>query len=124
MTSANKVYSFTAVPVENPLTAYGTGITVQYTLLVTNNGNVTDSYNFYVISSEWQVDVPAYVGPITRGESTSVTVTVHVPLGIAMGDSNDATLAVISQGRSNGHQVHLHTDTFWYSTFMPLSQKH
>ena len=124
ITSANNIYSFTAVPLENPLTAHGTGISVQYTLLVTNNGNVTDSFEFHLITSDWLVDVPADTDPIARGESASVIVTIHVPLDIVMGASNDATLAVISQGGSFGHQVHLHTDTFWYSFFLPVTQKH
>ncbi|HSB66182.1 MAG TPA: M14 family zinc carboxypeptidase, partial [Anaerolineales bacterium] len=123
-TRANDVFSFTVSPVEDSVTAYGTGITVQYTLQVTNNGNSADSYTFHVISSEWLVDVPVTIGPLAPGETTSVPVSVQVPLGISMGDSNNATITVISQHNFVGHQVYLHTDTFWYSFLIPLIQKH
>ncbi len=122
-TTANTIYSFQALPVEDTLTGYGRGAIVEYTVMVTNTGNITDTYNIDVLSSDWTVDVPTQVGPIARGETASVTILVHVPFDVAMGDTNDAWLSFISQGNSLGHQVHLYTNTFWYSNFLPLSQK-
>jgi uncharacterized membrane protein len=123
-TSANNVYRFQAVPLVDSLTAHGRGTSVEYTVLVTNTGNVTDTYNIHVISSDWTVDGPALVGPLASNDSAMVSISVVVPLDIVMGDFNDATLAFISQGSSVGHQVHLHTDTFWNSFYIPLSQRH
>ena len=123
VTSANNIYSFQAVPEVDTLTGYGKGTTVEYIVLVTNTGNIADTYNIYS-SSAWTVDVQAHVGPIARAQSVSVTVLVHVPFDIAMGDSNTATISFISQGNSTGHQVHLVTNTFWYSNYLPLSQRH
>ena len=123
ITTANNVYSFEAVPVEDTLIGYGRGAVVQYSVQITNTGNVADTYNIYVNSSPWTVDAPAHFGPIARGESAYVTISVHVPFDIVMGDTNNATLSFISQGNSIGHQVHLYTNTFWYSNFLPLSQR-
>jgi carboxypeptidase T len=124
-TTANNIYSFQAIPEVDTLTGYGKGTTVQYTVVVTNNGNTADTYTILVLPGGWNVDAPAEVGPINPGETASVTISVHVPFDIVMGDSNDATLAFVSQGNSLiGHQVHLYTNTFWYSNFLPLSQKH
>jgi carboxypeptidase T len=123
-TTANNVYSFQAIPLADSLTAHGRGTTVEYTVLVTNTGNIADTYNIHVISSDWTVDAPTQVGPVARDESASVTISILVPLDIPMGDFNDATLAFISQGSLVGHQVHLHTDTFWNSFYLPLSLRH
>ena len=123
VTTANNIFSFLAVPVEDTLTGHGRGTTVEYTVLVTNTGNITDTYNVYA-SSDWTVEVPAHVGPIARGQSVAVTVLVHIPFDIVMGDSNTATITFISQGNSSGKQVYLYTNTFWYSNFLPLSLRH
>ncbi len=122
-TSVTSVYSFEVVPVTDTLVAHARGTTVQFSVLITNTGNSVDTYTIHVVAGGWQVDAPVQVGPINISESVTVTITVHVPLDIAMGDSNTTTLNFISQGGSNGHAVSLYTDTFWYDTFIPLSQK-
>jgi uncharacterized membrane protein len=124
VTSANNVYSFQAIPEVDTLTGYGRGTTVQYTVLVTNTGNIADTYNLYLLSSDWNLDVPAHVGPIASGESASVTISVYVPSNAVVGDTNEATITIISQGNLKGHQVYLYTNTFWYSNFLPILQKH
>ncbi len=123
-TSVTALYSFQVAPLQDTLVGHGKGTTVEFTILVTNTGNITDTYDIIITPGGWIVDAPPDVGPIAHGESTSVTITVHVPFDIAMGDSNDSVLMFISQGGSAGHQVTLHTDTSWYSSFLPLSQRH
>jgi uncharacterized membrane protein len=123
-TSVTTVYSFEAVPVADTLVAHGWDTTVQFSVVITNTGNIADSYDIHVVPGGWPVDAPAQVGPIDINDSVTVTITVHVPLDISIGDSNTTTLNIISHGSSSGHVVSLHTDTFWYSTFIPISQKH
>ena len=123
ITTANNVYTFQAVPLVDSQTAHGRGTSVEYTVLITNTGNITDTYNIHVISSDWDVDAPPHAGPIGRNESVQVNITIWVPLDIFMGDSNDAALAIISQGNSVGYQVHLYTYTFWNSFYLPLTLK-
>jgi uncharacterized membrane protein len=122
-TTTNNVYSFQVTPLEDTLTGYGRGVTVEYTVLVTNTGNMADTYNIYVFSSDWTVNYPANVGPLSGGETVPVTITVQVPFDAVMGDSNDARLMFISQGSFIDHQFHLFTNTFWYSNFLPVTTK-
>ncbi len=122
VTTANDVFSFLATPVEDTLVAHGRGTTVEYTILVTNTGNVTDTYDLHILSTDWPADAPDGVGPLARGDSAQVIITVHVPDDIQMGDMNETTLAIISSSGS-GHQIHLFTESFWYSFFVPLAVK-
>jgi hypothetical protein len=123
-TTANNVYSFLAEPVEDTLVGHGRGAEVQYTVLVTNTSNTEDTFNISVLSLNWIVDAPAQVGPVARGETALVYITVHVPYDIAMGDSNDARVTFYSQGNLKSQTVHLYTNTFWYDHYLPLSLKH
>ena len=125
-TSVTAMFSFQAVPVEDTLVGHGRGTNVEFTILVTNTGNITDSYDILIEPNPngWPVDAPEEVGPLADGERTTVTITVHVPFEIAMGDHNDTVLRFISQGAHRGHEITLHTDTVWYSNFLPLSQRH
>jgi len=124
ITSANNIFNFQAVAEADTLIGYGRGSTVEYIIQVTNTGNITDTYNIHVLSSIWTVEIPENVGPLGRGESLNVSIFVHVPFDIVMGDSNEAIIAFASQGNPlEGHQVYLHTDTFWYSNFLPISQR-
>ena len=124
VTSANNIFNFQAVAEADTLIGYGRGSTVEYIVQVTNTGNITDTYNIYVLSSIWTVEIPENVGPLGRGESLNVSIFVHAPFDIVMGDSNEAIIAFASQGNPmEGHQVYLHTDTFWYSNFLPISQR-
>jgi uncharacterized membrane protein len=125
VTTANNVYALVAVPEADTLTGSGRGTTVEYTVFVTNTGNTTDTINIYVLSSNWIVDAPAHVGPLGVGQSATVVITVHIPLDISMGDSNVATLAFVSEGDPmQGRQVHLTTNTFWVSTYLPITLRH
>jgi carboxypeptidase T len=124
VTSVKTIYTFLVDAPVDHLTGYGKGDTVEYTVLITNTGNITDSYEVLVSSSKWPVDVPVSIGPVGPGKSITATITVHVPLDINIGDSNIAKLMFISVGGTSGHQVFLYTNTFWYNVYIPLSQKH
>ena len=125
-TSVTALYSFQVAPLEDNLVGHGRGTTVEFTLLVTNTGNITDTYDILVTPDPdgWPVDAPAEIGPVASGESASVIIIVHVPFDVSSGASNDTVLTFISQGASTGHQVTLHTDTSWYSSYLPISQRH
>ncbi len=125
-TSVITVYTFDVNPIEDTLVGHGLGADVEFTILITNTGNITDSYEIILSpdSGDWLVDYPSLVGPLAKGASTSVSVTVHIPFDILMGDSNLTILSILSEGGSAGHQVTLTTHTFWYSSYIPLSLKH
>ncbi len=124
VTTANTVYRFTVAPEQDTLTAYGTGFTVQYKVFITNTGNATDSYTLSAIS-HWPVDVPSPFGPLAQGETGTATITVHVPLDIQKGDTNDARIVIVSVGNTYfAAQLHLYTLTSWNSFYLPLAIKH
>jgi len=123
VTSVKSIFTFKVDAPIDHLIGYGKGAKVDYTILITNTGNITDSYDVLAPISNWPVDVPDSVGPVEPGKSISVLITVHVPLDIDIGDSNTARLMFVSVGGSSGHQVYLYTDTFWYSVYIPLSEK-
>jgi uncharacterized membrane protein len=122
-TSVNAVYSFHVDAIVDTLTAHGRGTTVEFTVLITNTGNITDSYDVHVSPGGWPVDAPLEVGPVGKGETATVTITVHVPYDIVIGDSNSSKVIFISQGGTTGHQISLISKTTWFDNFIPLSQK-
>ncbi len=123
-TTANATYGFTVVPVDDTVYGHANGTTVEFTVIVSNTGNIADTYDIHISPGGWQVDAPAEVGPIDRNSSAAVTITIRIPLDIKMGDSSTSKIIFISQGSRTGHQVTLYTKTFWYSSFIPLSIKH
>lgn len=124
VTMVKTIFTFQVdVPIDH-LIGYGKGASVSYNIVITNTGNITDSYEAKVQSSNWPVDVPVEIGPIGPGKSMRATITVHVPLDINIGDTNIARIMFISVGGTSGHQAYLYTNTFWYSVYIPLSEKH
>ena len=121
--TANNVYTFRAIPEVDTLTGYGRGTTVEYSVQITNTGNITDSYSIHVLSTDWPVNIPSQVGPLNRDETATFVVLVYVPLDALIGETNDARLVLNSQGSPTSFQIHLYTQTFWYSNFLPLTQK-
>lgn len=56
------------------------GSTVSYSVMVTNTGDVTDTFSVDLSNNLWTTTAPESVGPLAPGESTSITVDVLVPL--------------------------------------------
>ena len=120
-TSVTTVYSFEVAAIEPVLVAHGRGTTVQFSVQVTNTGNIIDTYSIHVVAGGWLADGPAEVGPVNVGESATFMITVQVPFDVASGASNLTSVNVVSTNGS-GHVITLRTDTFFYSMFLPLSQ--
>jgi carboxypeptidase T len=120
-TSVTTLYSFEVAAIEPVLVAHGRGVELQFSVQVTNTGNIADTYSIHVVDVGWPADGPAEVGPVNVGESATFTITVHVPLDIVMGASNTTTINVLSSN-GTGHVVTLRTETEWYNIFLPLSQ--
>jgi N-acetylneuraminic acid mutarotase len=88
-------YSLTLEP--DNLSASGwRGATVEYSLAVTNTGEIPDAYTVE-IASNWMVSAST-PDPLWPGESAAITVTVAVPYTATLGSSGTATLTVTSQG--------------------------
>jgi subtilisin family serine protease len=83
-----------------PATAesWGTpGDTVEYTLTITNSGNVADTFTLMASGNAWSVDPLADV-PLAAGESTTITVMVTIPANAADGEMDTVTVTATSQG--------------------------
>ena len=73
------------------------GEVVAYTLTITNNGTLADTYDI-ASSASWTTTHPATVGPLEPGESMEVLVEVTVP-AVASPDEQDlAMITATSQG--------------------------
>jgi hypothetical protein len=85
----------------NPESLQGEGYsggTVTYEVNLTNNGTLTDTYDLAVSGNTWPTEAPATVGPLASGESTQVVVSVDIPIGTPIGDSDSVMLTATSQG--------------------------
>ncbi|NUM43820.1 MAG: choice-of-anchor B family protein [Anaerolineales bacterium] len=97
------------------------GSQVIYNLTVTNTGDYTDHYTLS-ISDTWGAD-PAFslTGPIAPGESITIPLMVQVPAGASLGESDTATLTVVSGLDMDVlATVQVTTTVGYYQTFLPV----
>jgi uncharacterized repeat protein (TIGR01451 family) len=77
------------------------GTAVEYRLTVTNTGSALDSFTV-TVNSSWSATLSTgNVGPLEAGASAEFSVTVTVPSEAANGESNVATVSVVSQADGN-----------------------
>jgi carboxypeptidase T len=72
------------------------GQTITYHLQVNNIGLNSDAYNISV-NSVWPLSAPLMVGPLNPDDNTTIDVSVTIPLDAISGESDTATVTVISQ---------------------------
>ena len=83
----------------SPATADGSadpGAIINYSVTITNQGTVTDSFVLSKAGNIWQTTMPAAVGPLAPGASAALTVTVLVPAGTTAGSTNNSTITATS----------------------------
>lgn len=123
-TTANSIYGVAAVAEVDAQTIHASATPVTYTLLVTNTGNTTDTFNV-AVTTAWQASYQATVGPLGPGDSTILVILIYAPAGIPSGQSDVALVTLTSQGNPNRQaQIALTTTTAWFDIYIPLSQKH
>jgi len=69
------------------------GQQAEYQVTVFNPGTISEAFTV-AVTSNWEAQAPATVGPVAPGESASFTVTVTVPAGAHDGDQDALTLSV------------------------------
>jgi uncharacterized membrane protein len=98
-TTAEAVYGVSIEPTADAKTG-APGATVQYTLQVTNDGNLPDTFSLVASGAAWTIWMSANTtGELQPGQSFELTVTVLIPAGAADGDSD--TFVVTARSVAN-----------------------
>jgi len=108
-TYVSPLYGVELAAVDDTLSGQG-GTTVMYTLIITNTGNVTDTFTLSASGNApaWVVQLPVTNVVLGAGEAITVTVHVTIPSSAAVGDHDTVTITATGSGSATA-QVHLTT---------------
>jgi uncharacterized repeat protein (TIGR01451 family) len=122
-TTAVNVHGVALTPVTDAKSS-APGTTVHYTLQLTNQGNITDTFNLTQSGASWTVALSDVSVELAAGASTEVTVSVTIPANAADGASDTVTITATSQSDEEVTATSTLTTTAeWYRIFMPLIMK-
>lgn len=122
-TTANTIYDIAALTEIDAQTIYASTAPVTYTLLVTNTGNITDTFDV-AVTTAWLASYQATVGPLGPRESTTLLILIYAPIGVSGGESDLALVTLTSQGNpERQRQLTLTTTTAWFDTYVPILVK-
>lgn len=76
------------------------GMTVTYTIQITNTGNVADTFNLAATGGAWTTTLGSSSVTLAAGASAAVVVQVAVPANAADGTSDVVTITAVSQSDS------------------------
>jgi subtilisin family serine protease len=96
LTVVPTVYGVEVAAVEAELSGE-TGTSVEYTVWITNTGNVQDTFDLMVSGYSWDTMPSVDDVTLNAGESTAVMVTVDIPDDAADGEMDTATVTATSQ---------------------------
>ncbi|MBN1890921.1 MAG: PKD domain-containing protein, partial [Thermoflexales bacterium] len=77
------------------------GVSVTYTLRLTNTGNVQDAFTLAAGVSRWVTTLPSELGPLAAGAAADVLAVVQIPSGESAGASDLVTVTAASMGDSS-----------------------
>lgn len=77
------------------------GATATHEIVITNTGNLTDTFSIYPADITWQLEVPANSGPIGPGETSVIPASVFIPADAMGGATVTTRLSIISSTDPN-----------------------
>jgi hypothetical protein len=93
-------YGFELIPEFDALSG-DPGETVEYTLTLTNTGNVPDTFEITFEGNDWDVYLPETSFTLNPGASTAVSIHVDIPEDALAGDYDAVIVTATSQGDEN-----------------------
>jgi len=119
-THATTVYGVTLTPATDAKSG-AQGATIDYTLHITNTGNVANTFTFAASDNAWVVVVPS---PVILNAGASATVVVHVtiPSIAGLGDSDTVTITASGAGGASASSI-LTTTVNMMKIYLPIITK-
>jgi hypothetical protein len=97
------------------------GATLIYNLEVTNQGEVSDSFDVAISGNTWTTTADSVVGPLAPGGNVMLLVSVTIPLTALPTDVDTATITLTSQADAAEFvEVVLTTGVYDYQLYLPL----
>ncbi|MBE0411526.1 MAG: 5'-nucleotidase C-terminal domain-containing protein, partial [Anaerolineales bacterium] len=121
-TTANAVYGLMLAPEEDALSG-DLGEAVEYTLTLTNSGNVLDTFELTFEGNLWDVHLPENSFDLAAGESADVIVHVSIPADAEDGDFDMVTVTATSTGdaeQSASSELTTTASVDWKYLFAPI----
>jgi len=119
-TTALPVYAVGVDPASLESSGYP-GALVEYSLTLSNHGNITDTYDLSLAGNEWAVALPVTYTELAPGASIDVSVQVLVPAGAAEAEADSVTVTAVSQADPEvSAGADLTTMAIWRKVYLPL----
>ena len=116
-------YGVDAAP-SQPSQEVAPGTAVEYSVVVSNTGNMPEVYDIVVSGSSWNTQAPRVIGYLSPWESGTFTVLVSVPANARPGAAEQSIVTVTSRhAPSRTTTVVLETRVSGYSIFLPLLKR-
>jgi hypothetical protein len=123
-TSANVPVSYGVELSGNDALTDTAGSTVVYTVLITNTGNATDTFDLAVSGNTWTATLSDTSLTLGAGESGSFTVSVDIAATATDGETDTVTVTATSQGdgsvSDSADLTTTATEVSGYTLFLPI----